>query len=161
MKERRSPVETCALAIATLFGVGRSPVVPGTAGTLAAVPLALLADRLLPAWGFAVVAALLTILGVWAGGVAARLLGAEDPGPVVIDEVAGFFVTLLYVPIRADTLAGAFVLFRIMDILKPPPAGRVERWRGGWGIMADDVIAGFYANLSLRAVASLLERIGG
>jgi phosphatidylglycerophosphatase A len=159
VRARRSSVETCALAIATLFGAGRSPIVPGTAGTLVAVPLALLAARLLPAWGFAAAAAVLTLLGVWAGGMSARLLETKDPRPVVIDEAAGYFVSLLFMPIDVYTVAGGFILFRIMDIVKPPPAGRVEGWPGGWGIVADDVVAGIYANLSLRALTSLFERI--
>jgi phosphatidylglycerophosphatase A len=159
------PRESCALAVATLFGAGRSPIAPGTAGTLAAVPLAVLAAWLLPAWGFALVAAALSLLGIWAGGVAAPILGSKDPRPVVIDEAAGFFVTLLWIPlgifgaVQALTLTVAFVLFRIMDVVKPPPARRAERLPGGWGIVADDLIAGLYANLALRVLRALFHRL--
>jgi phosphatidylglycerophosphatase A len=151
----RSPLEAGALAIATLFGAGRAPVVPGTAGTLAAVPLAYAAARLLPPWGFAVATLALALVGVWSGGVAARLLGVKDPGPVVIDEAAGLFVTLLGIPLGTATLAGAFVLFRVMDILKPPPARRAERLPGGWGIVTDDLIAGLYANVALQILRAV------
>lgn len=150
MTVERRPLMVCALAIATLFGAGRSPVAPGTAGTLAAVPLVYLAGRLLPAWGFAAATLALTLVGVWAAGLAAPVLAAKDPGPVVIDEAAGLFVTLLYLPVGAFTLVGGFFLFRAMDVLKPPPARRAEGLPGGWGIVADDLIAGVYANLALR-----------
>ncbi len=155
----RRPLEACALAIATLFGAGRAPIAPGTAGTLAAVPLVFAAGRLLPFWGFAIATLALALLGVWAGGVAARLLGGKDPGPVVIDEAAGLFVTLLGIPVGASTLAAAFVLFRVMDVLKPPPAARAERLPGGWGIVTDDLIAGLYANAALQILRALHHRL--
>jgi len=153
-----------ALAIATLGGVGRSPLVPGTAGTLASVPLAVLAARGLPAWGFAAATAAIALLGVWAAGRAARILGEPDPGPVVIDETAGLFVTLLGIPVAlssrgALTVAVAFVLFRVMDVVKPPPARRAERLPGGWGIVTDDLVAGCYANLALRLLRTVAARL--
>jgi phosphatidylglycerophosphatase A len=155
-----TPIESLALAIATLGGAGRSPVIPGTAGTLAALPLAAALGLWLPVWGYALATLAVAVIGVWAADVAAPRLGAKDPGPVVIDEAAGLMVTLLGVPITWASVAGAFVLFRIMDILKPAPAGRSESLPGGWGIMTDDLIAGVYASLALRAGLFLWERIG-
>ncbi len=148
-----------ALAVATLCGVGRSPVVPGTAGTLASVPLVLLAGRLLPPWGFAAATLLVIVIAIPAAGAAARLLGQPDPRPVVIDETAGLFVTLLGMPVDPARIAAGFVLFRIFDVLKPPPALASERLPGGFGIVADDLIAGAYANLAIRAAAFLYHRL--
>jgi phosphatidylglycerophosphatase A len=88
--------------------------------------------------------------GVWSGGVAERHFGRTDPGQVVIDEVAGMLVTLFLNPVGWLGAVVAFVLFRAADIVKPFPARRFERLPGGFGIMADDVMAGVYANLALR-----------
>ncbi len=159
MTERRRPSDAIAMAIATFGGVGRSPVVPGTAGTLAALPFAYLAGRFLPLGLFLAVTAGITLVGVWAAGRAARILGRKDPGAVVIDEVAGLFVTLLGIPAGPLTLCGAFVIFRVMDILKPPPARRLESLAGGIGIVADDLAAGAYANLTLRLLRLALARL--
>lgn len=158
---RRDFGTTGAILVATLFGAGRSPIVPGTAGTLAALPLAIAAQRHLPAWWFLAAAAGLALLGVWASGVTARHLARHDPGPVVIDEAAGLFVTLLFQPPWARPFlfySLAFVLFRAMDIIKPPPARGAERLPGGWGIVMDDLIAGVYANLALRLLGALSFR---
>ena len=165
MSEGRRPFVSGALAIATLFGAGRSPIAPGTAGTLAALPLAFAAGRCLPPWGFALATALLAALGVWSAGVAAPVLGSKDPGPIVVDEAAGLFVTLLGIPPgstlagAAGTLAAAFVLFRAMDVVKPAPARQAEGLPGGWGIVVDDLIAGVYANLGLRLLLFLSGRL--
>ena len=159
---RRPTGTACAVLLATMFGAGRAPVAPGTVGTLAAVPLAVLAERYLPAWGFLLAAAGVAILGVWASGVTARVMAVRDPGEVVIDEVAGYFVTLLFLPaslwMRPWTVfAVGFVLFRAMDVIKPQPARWAEGLPGGWGIMTDDLIAGVYANLALRVLGALHE----
>ena len=144
-----------ALFVATGFGSGRSPLAPGTAGTLAAMPLAILASRALPPSGFAAAAAALVAIGVWTAGVAAPILGAKDPGAVVVDEFAGLFVTLLYLPADWPVVVGAFFLFRLADVVKPFPARQAEKLPGGWGIVLDDVVAGLYANVALRAAIAL------
>jgi phosphatidylglycerophosphatase A len=100
-------------------------------------------------------------VAIWSAGIAARLLGAHDPGFVVIDEAAGLYVTMIAMPITPWTIAGAFFLFRLFDILKPPPAARAERLPGGLGIVLDDLIAGIYANLALRAAVYLYQRLTG
>ena len=161
---RRGGGTAWAVLVATMFGAGRTPIVPGTVGTLAAVPLAVLAQRLLPDWGLLAAAAGVALVGVWASGVTARVMAVRDPGPVVIDEVAGYFVTILFLPAALWTrpwtvvLLG-FVLFRGMDIIKPQPARWAEGLPGGWGIVADDLIAGVYANLALRVLGALSLRL--
>lgn len=132
--------------IATGFGLGRAPVAPGTVGSLAALPLAaaLWQSGGTPAM-LAGVAATIAV-GLWSAGAAAAQLGDPDPGPVVIDEIAGQLVSLLFIPTSPGSLAIAFLLFRTFDIWKPPPARRLERLSGASGIMADDLAAGIYAN---------------
>lgn len=157
MSGRRSSLQALAVPLATLFGAGRSPVAPGTIGTLAALPAAVLAWRFLPLWSQAAVAVLVTGAGIWAAGVAAQALGVKDPGSVVIDEAAGLMVSLIGIPFSWTAAIGAFLIFRVMDVLKPPPADRLERLPGGWGIVLDDVAAGLYANLALRLVLYLRQ----
>ena len=152
---RRDRGTGAAVLVATLFGAGRAPAVPGTFGTLAAVPPAVLLAHLLPPWGFALATGVLAFLAIWTSGVAARVMERKDPRPVVIDEAAGLFVTLLYLPVGLETVAIGFVLFRLMDILKPFPARRAEDLPGGWGIVVDDLIAGVYANCALRLLGAL------
>jgi phosphatidylglycerophosphatase A len=94
--------------------------------------------------------------GVWAGTIAERYFGGIDPGPVVIDEVMGMLVTLAFIPVTATGAITGFVLFRIFDVIKPFPAGRLESLHGGFGVMADDAMAAVYANLSLRLAAWLV-----
>jgi phosphatidylglycerophosphatase A len=89
-------------------------------------------------------------LGVWAASAAERHFGGTDPGPVVIDEVVGMLVTLAFIPVGVTAAIAGFVLFRIFDVIKPYPADRLEQLHGGLGVMADDAMAGVYANLSLR-----------
>lgn len=143
--------------IATWFGVGRLPVAPGTWGSAATLPLAwLVASWLGPIWLFAVAAAVFAV-GWWAGGVHARSIGADDPGEIVVDEVAGQLVALAVVPVDLVYYAAAFVLFRIADIWKPWPVSLAERrLGGGLGIMADDVLAGAYAAIVLAAAMEVL-----
>ena len=86
-----------------------------------------------------------TVGGTWAAHCAARLLGAKDPRPIVIDEVAGMTLSVLAFPLTPPVLGAAFVLFRLFDIVKPFPARVSERLPGGAGIMADDLVAGLYA----------------
>ena len=151
MNGGRSPLDAIGMGVATLLGVGRSPIIPGTAGTLASLPLAVAAAAFLPLPAYVAVTLLLSFLGIWAAGRAATLLGLKDPGVVVIDETAGLFVTFLGVPVGWTSAALAFFCFRAMDILKPPPARQAERLPSGWGIMLDDLMAGVYANLLVRA----------
>jgi phosphatidylglycerophosphatase A len=136
--------------LATGFGAGFSPIAPGTAGTL--VGLALFWPmRHLGVSIHLVAIAVVFVLGVAGGTQVARREGREDPGLVVVDEIVGMWLTLVLVPFTWVSAALGFLLFRIMDVVKPFPARRFEDLPGGWGIMADDVMAGIYANLALQA----------
>jgi phosphatidylglycerophosphatase A len=92
------------------------------------------------------------IAGIWSGTVAERVFGTTDPGAGVIDEVAGMLVTLVGLPFDWWTIGIGFFLFRLFDVIKPFPAGRFERLPGGLGMVADDVMAGVYANMALRVL---------
>lgn len=142
-------IDAAAKLVATGLGSGYSPVAPGTAGSLVGLLLFLpLAGRAFWIQLAAVVA--VTILGVLAGGRLATTLGLKDPGVVVVDEVAGQWITFLALPMTPVIAVAGFLLFRVMDIFKPWPARALERLPGGLGIMADDVAAGIYAHLLLR-----------
>jgi phosphatidylglycerophosphatase A len=138
-----------ARLLATGLGSGYSPLAPGTAGSAVGLLLFWPLARLPP--GAQVAATVLVLLaGVAAASHVARSLGLEDPGVVVIDEVVGMWVTLLFLPLTPLTAAFGFLAFRAMDVLKPYPARQLEHLHGGWGIMADDLMAGVYANLLVR-----------
>ena len=143
-------IDAGAKLVATGLGSGYSPFAPGTAGSLVGVLLFLPLAGL--AWPTQLAAtAALTLVGVFAAARVARLLGRKDPGLVVVDEVAGQWITFLALPVTPVTALAGFLLFRVMDIVKPWPARDLERLPGGVGIMADDVAAGIYAHLLLRA----------
>jgi phosphatidylglycerophosphatase A len=141
--------EKVARALALWFGCGKVPYAPGTAGTLGAIPLYLLL-RPHGIAAVAVAAVVVTVVGVWAAGVVARQMGSKDPQCVVIDEVAGLLVTELGAPPTWTGLIAGFVVFRVLDQLKPFPAGLAERrLPGGYGIVMDDVIAGAWGAVGL------------
>ncbi len=137
------------LFVATGAGTGYSPAAPGTAGAaLGLVLWALLAAGLgLPTAGLVLTFLVVSVLGVWAAGRAEPLLGRKDDGRITIDEVAGMLLALLLLPVRLDVALLGFGLFRLFDIWKPFPVGLGERLSGGLGVMADDWLAGLYANL--------------
>ena len=137
-----------ALVIATWFGAGYSPFAPGTAGSLAAVAIAVLIHT--TPWHYAAMAAVLFAPAVWAADVTARTLKLRDPGLVVVDEVIGQWIALAGArTLNWKSYAAAFVLFRLFDIWKPAPVRQLEALPGGLGINADDVMAGVYAALVL------------
>lgn len=143
-----------ARLLASGFGAGLSPVFPGTAGTVAAIPFALLL-ALLPPWGTLAAVAGSLPLGAWVCGRAARGDPDSDPGWIVFDEMVGFWISVLWVPPGIATYTAAFFLFRLFDIIKPPPARWFDRHvPGGWGILLDDVAAG----LMTRAAMWVLVR---
>ena len=96
----------------------------------------------------------------WAASGAAAHWGLRDPGAVVVDEVAGQMVALALLPLSPATMAAGFLLFRLFDIVKPFPARRLESLPGGFGIMADDLAAGLYANGALRLLLALAPELG-
>lgn len=141
------------LWLATVGGAGCVPRAPGTVGTLVAVPIAFALSPLpLPARLLAALAALAIAIPVCTR--AARLLGARDPAAIVLDEVAGFLLVAAAAPPGASWLAAAFAGFRVLDILKPWPAGWLERrLPGGAGIVLDDVVAALYTLVILQLLS--------
>lgn len=139
------------LLLATGFGIGYIPKLPGTSATLLGCALAWLLRDL----GVAAQAAILTAalpLGVWIAGRAEKIFGHKDPRSVVIDEILGLPVSLLGIPVGWMTLLGAFVFFRFFDIIKPFPVNKLQSLPGGWGIMIDDYAAGLYACGTLHLI---------
>lgn len=149
--KRASPAHWLAFG----FGSGFSPRAPGTVGTLAAVPFALLLAEL-PLPLHATLLLLALILGIYCCGKTARDLGVHDHGGMVWDEFVGYWITVALLPKTLPWLVAGFVLFRVLDICKPWPIRVADRSvGGGWGVMLDDVIAGLIAGgiLSLAVVA--------
>ncbi len=136
-----------AVWLSTWFGSGLLPVAPGTWGSLAALPFAWVILAETGPWGLAAAAVLVFAAGLWAAGRYVRDRAEKDPGSVVIDEVAGQWLTLLAAaPGELWHFAAGFLLFRLFDIVKPWPVRLVERrFAGGLGIMGDDVAAAIYA----------------
>ena len=153
------PTDYLALAIAT-WGVGYLPLAPGTWGSLVGVGLFLLLVRATPPKAlvavvlFAIVA--VTCIGIWAATRTEQLSGRKDPGKVVVDEVAGQFISLFPLTLfpRWSTVAVilSFILFRFFDIVKPYPANRLQDLNGGAGVMLDDLVAGVYGAVIVSIV---------
>jgi phosphatidylglycerophosphatase A len=138
--------------ISTFFYSGYFPLIPGTAGSLAGLALYfLLKDDPL---AYIFVLSVLLILGFLVSGQAEKVFGRKDPPCVVIDEVCGMLLSLLFLPYDIKLVIIAFLIFRILDTLKPYPIGSFEKLKGGFGVMSDDIIAGLYANLILQVVVS-------
>ncbi len=135
--------------IALGFGAGLSPIAPGTVGTLVAFPIAAALRAYTGDVGFLLAIAVSLAIGVWAADRTGRDLGVADHGAIVCDEVAAFLLVLFFAGAEPLRQAFAFVLFRAFDILKPPPANYIDRaWHHGFGVMADDIVAAFYALLA-------------
>ncbi|MBM7455237.1 phosphatidylglycerophosphatase A [Oceanisphaera litoralis] len=138
------------------FGTGLSPVMPGTMGTLAAIPLYLLIQGLSPLW-YLLILALGFVAGIWICNAATRAIGRHDHGAIVWDEIIGFGITMFAAPAGGWWILVGFVLFRFFDIVKPWPIRWFDRRiHGGFGIMFDDVIAGLFALACLQLLAALL-----
>ncbi|MBI5014681.1 MAG: phosphatidylglycerophosphatase A [Deltaproteobacteria bacterium] len=141
--------------LASGLGAGFSPVAPGTTGTLVAIPLAW-ALSAAPVWVRLGLLLAALPFGAWVCGAAALQDRDKDPGWVVLDEILGFLVSTAFVPAGPATYLAAFLLFRLFDIIKPPPAGGIDRrLSGGWGILLDDVFAGLYTALALALLGQL------
>ena len=137
-----NPVHFLALG----FGSGLAPKMPGTFGTLAALPLVVLLYYYASFSVYLIVTILVSIVGVWICGRTADDMGVHDDSSIVWDEVAGMLITMLAVPLSWQTLLIGFMLFRFFDILKPWPISYLDRHvHGGFGIMIDDVLAGLFA----------------
>ena len=142
------------LFVATGFGLGRIPTAPGTFGTLAGLPLIWVMTMLSPtASGFFLVC--LSLISIGIADRAETLMNAKDPGAIVIDEMAGYCVTMSLVPVGFTSLAAGFLAFRCFDILKPWPVRYFEKkFSGGAGVVLDDIMAGVMAALVLKILYS-------
>ncbi len=144
-----------AKILSTCFGIGYFPVAPGTIASIVAV----IGFVFIPALQSTPILLSLVIislaLGIWAGRIMEEEYG-DDPSIVTIDELAGQWLALAALPADMLPVLLSFAFFRLFDIAKPGPVDTVQRLPGGWGIMADDVLAGFFANLSVRGVLALL-----
>jgi phosphatidylglycerophosphatase A len=145
-----------AVFVASFGYVGFFPFAPGTAGSLAALVLfAFIRWVGLPGLELAAIGAVF-VVGVWAASGTEAALGRKDPGVVVIDEVLGMLITLALLPVSLLGVFVGFLLFRVLDVVKPYPAAQLEHLHGGLGIMADDAVAGLYSYLALRVCVWLV-----
>lgn len=146
------------LCLASNAGLGYSPIVSATVGTLAGIPAFYLLAPL-PAPFYLLTWSALLCLGFWVAGLAGHLYGEADDGRIVIDELVGYLVTVALLPFSLTNALLGFLFFRIFDILKPPPAAWFDRHlKNGFGVVLDDVVAGLYAAVTLRACLFLLPR---
>jgi len=142
-----------SLVISTVFGIGYFPKVPGTFASLIValfyflVPVNL--SKIENPGIFAVLILVFSIISIYLMTLAESILG-NDNQHIVLDEVWGYFVTILLLPKIIPVIAFGFILFRIYDILKPFPINKLQNMKGGFGIISDDLLAGVYANISLR-----------
>ena len=152
-------MKSLSLAVATAFGVGYVPFAPGTFGSAAGLVVFVAVRAASAAVGWPalelVAIVLVYLLGAWSANAAELHFGHIDPGPVVIDEVLGMLVTLALVPVSVTGALVGFVLFRVFDVIKPPPCNRLEALPGGWGVMSDDLMAAVYAYACVQALAWL------
>ncbi len=151
-------MKTVVRLVSTFFYAGYVPKISGTAGSLAGLLFFLLVSYSLTVTIFSLlvlaVAALLVI------GKAEELFGKKDSRRIVIDEVIGMMIALLFIPMRALFVVLAFVFFRIFDIAKPFPIKRIEGMASPWGVLLDDVLAGIYANFAVQLIAMLALKRG-
>ena len=145
----RGPAPLFALTWSSFFGSGYFPLAPGTAGTAAAIPLWwLLRQDAVPLWAYFAATLAITLTGIAAADRAGKYYGVADSGHIVIDEVAGYLVTMAFLPRSLFAALLGFVFFRICDVLKPWPAyffDRDPRWKNGKGVVLDDIFAGVWA----------------
>ena len=149
--------------LSTLFGIGYFPKAPGTAGTLfAAIVYFVLPDNWFYGWQNSIFALIIILIGsvisIFFISKAEDGLG-HDNGKIVIDEFWGYFIAILFLPKTLIIIIAAFILFRIFDILKPEPVDVLQKLPKGWGVMADDIMAGIYANIVLQITIRLIPNI--
>jgi phosphatidylglycerophosphatase A len=145
-----------ALILSLWFGAGLLPGMPGTFGTAGAIPLYLLVNFLHTRYQ-ALFLLIIIIGAIWSSHRSQCILGTVDPHEIVIDEVAGFLLSIIFIPFTVRNLIAGFFLFRFFDILKPPPIKMIEeKVKGGCGIVLDDLAAGVYTYLSLRFLLYML-----
>ncbi len=145
--------------LASGFGGGYIPIAPGTAGTLVAIPIFLGLSRI-PSPLFELTIFTFFFVASWISGEAQGLWGRRDDPRIVIDEILGYLITMLWAPKTTLFVVLGFFLFRFFDIAKPPPVRLVERARGGFGVVLDDVVAGIYSNICLQIISNLIASQG-
>lgn len=141
------------LFIATCGYLGYAPVAPGTFGSAAGLGLFFLIRGTGSPWLEALAIGAVFALGCWSGTEAEHHFGGVDPAPVVVDEVFGMLVTLAFIPVTTTGAVVGFLVFRVLDVIKPWPSAQFERLPGGLGVMADDGMAAVYGNLAMRLLA--------
>jgi phosphatidylglycerophosphatase A len=135
---------------ATVLGIGFFPVAPGTAGTLAGIPLFFIFSAF-PWPVYLLFLVTFTCAAVYLAQAAENIFSEKDPSCIVIDEVVGFLWTMFYIPPTLVCIFSGFILFRFFDIVKPFPVRSLQdKLPGGYGVVGDDVMAGIYANIALR-----------
>ena len=150
------PLRRLGVFVATCAHVGYAPVAPGTFGSLVALGFYYLIRRQQSTAFELGAIAVIAVIGLWSATEAEHHFGGIDPGPVVIDEVVGMLMTLALHPVNIwGTIAGFFI-FRVLDIVKPWPARRLELLPGGFGVVLDDMMAGVYGNLLVWGLVTLL-----
>lgn len=154
-----SPLHPIAI-ISTWFGAGLLPKMPGTWGSLTALPFAWVIDQNFGKSGLAISIFIIILVGVWVSEVFIQRFGNEDPQAIVIDEVAGQWLVLLVVPTEILYYIAGFILFRLVDIFKPWPANWADReLKGGLGVMLDDILAAPYAMAILYGALLFLVEV--
>lgn len=138
----------------TVFFVGYLPLMPGTFGSIAGVGLFYLIKGSNPATYFLFVFGII-VLGLMTSGRTEKLLNKKDPGCIVIDEVAGMLLALSFMPYDLKIIFLGFLIFRILDTLKPYPASRLQNMHGAVGVIGDDLVAGIYTNIVLQVILKL------
>ncbi|MCD6133496.1 MAG: phosphatidylglycerophosphatase A [Deltaproteobacteria bacterium] len=149
MKLSEDNIRSAAETIATVFGVGYVAFAPGTIGTLFGVLIYLLIKDVPPAV-YATIFIIVFVIGIVSSDIVEKTFGERDPSFVIIDEVSAFLVVMFLVPYSFLALLLGFVIFRILDITKPPPINYLDRIEGGFGIMVDDVACGLITNIFLQ-----------
>lgn len=139
--------------ISTVFYAGYLPLIPGTFGSFAGIVVYYLIKNNI--FSFLFFTILITIVGFFVTGEAEKIFRKKDASFIVIDEVSGMLLSLLFLPYDLSLVVIAFFLFRILDTLKPFPAGRIQSLKGSLGVMSDDIIAGLYTNIILQVVLRL------
>jgi phosphatidylglycerophosphatase A len=143
------------LFLATGFGVGYSPVAPGTLGTLVTIPIYYFLSEI-PSPLYEITLVGFFFFAIWVSENAEIFFSKKDDQRIVIDEIMGFLITMLWVPKTVSFIIIGFFLFRFFDILKPFPIRRLEKkLKGGYGVVLDDVMAGVYANIILHIIGRI------
>ena len=148
------------LLLASTFGAGYVPTAPGTAGTLVAIPIFLVLSSIpFPLYELTILT--FFFFASWISGEAERCWERKDDPRIVIDEIMGYLITMLWLPRTILFIILGFFLFRFFDIVKPPPIRLLEKAKGGYGIVLDDVLAGVYSNIILQIISYFAVSPGG